>query len=117
MTDLVGLDIERRGDMVLARLTGELDISEASQVGERIASSVDPSARGVVVDLSGLSFMDSSGVSMLFALARRVGSRRQALRIVARPDGPVGRVLDMVGFGRAASVHEELEAALASVED
>jgi anti-anti-sigma factor len=116
VSDLVGLEVEHRGNLVVARLRGELDISEAADVGERIASSLEPSARGAVVDLTGLSFMDSSGVAMLFALSRRLASHRQELRIVAPSQGPVGRVLDIVGFGRAATVHEGLDAALESVD-
>jgi anti-anti-sigma factor len=116
VTGLVGVDLEQRGDVLIARLSGELDISEANDVGDRIASSLAPDARAAVVDLTGLSFMDSSGVSMLFSLARRLGSHRQELRIVAPQSGPVGRVLELVGFGRAATLHERLEAALDSVE-
>ena len=82
--ELIGVEIEQRdGLVVIARLAGELDISVAEPTGRKIAESVPSSARGVVVDTSGLEFMDSSGVSMLFSLARQVGSHRQQLRVVA----------------------------------
>ena len=111
--DLVGLEIEQRDDdIVVARLSGELDMSVAERTGRRIADSVPSSARGVVVDTTGLEFMDSSGVSMLFALARQVASHRQELRVVAPSGRPVARVLQIVEFGRAAPVHEDLEAAV-----
>ena len=48
---------------------------------------------------------------MLFQLVRHVSARRQELRVVAEPGGPVARVLDIVEFERAAPVHAELEAA------
>jgi anti-sigma B factor antagonist len=111
--DLVGVEIEQRDDdIVVARLSGELDISVAESTGRRIADSVPSSARGVVVDTTALEFMDSSGVSMLFALARQVGSHRQELRVVAPRGRPVARVLQIVEFGRAAPVHEDLDAAV-----
>jgi anti-anti-sigma factor len=111
--DLVGLEIEQRDDdIVVARLSGELDMSVAERTGRRIADSVPSSARGVVVDTTGLEFMDSSGVSMLFALARQVASHRQELRVVAPSGRPVARVLQIVEFGRAAPVHEDLDAAV-----
>ena len=95
MEDLVQVEIESRegDDVVVARLTGELDIAGAEVTGRRIAEAVPSSARGVVVDMTDLEFIDSSGVSMLFALARRVGSRRQELRVVAPAGRPVARVL------------------------
>jgi anti-anti-sigma factor len=112
MEELIGVEIEDQGDVVVARLSGELDISVAEATGRRIADSVPSSARGVVVDMSGLEFMDSSGVSMLFTLARQVGSHRQELRVVAPHGRPVARVLEIVEFGRAAPVHQDLDSAV-----
>jgi anti-anti-sigma factor len=113
LTELVEVDIQERGDIVVARVTGELDIAGASATGESLGEAVPTSARALVVDFSGLEFIDSSGVAMLFALARRLGNRRQELRVVARSGEPVHRVLEIVEFERAAPVHETLEDALA----
>ena len=88
---LVGVEIERRGDVVVASLTGELDIAGAGRTGERIMDAVPTSAVGLVVDLMELEFMDSSGIAMLFGLARRLGSRRQRLSIAAPPGRPADR--------------------------
>ncbi len=112
MEELIGVEIDEQGDVVVARLSGELDISVAETTGRRIAESVPSSALGVVVDMSGLEFMDSSGVSMLFALARQVGSHRQELRVVAPRGRPVARVLEIVEFERAARVHQDLDSAV-----
>jgi anti-anti-sigma factor len=117
MNDLVHVEIEQRDgdDVVVARLTGELDIAGAEATGRRIAEAVPSSARGVVVDMTELEFIDSSGVSMLFGLARRVGSRRQELRVVAPAGRPVARVLDIVEFDRAAPVHADVTSAIAEI--
>lgn len=112
---LVGLEIEERGDVVVARLTGELDIAGAGRTGERITDAVPTSAVGLVVDLTDLEFMDSSGIAMLFALARNLGSRRQRLTVAAPPGGPVSRVLEIVEFERAAPVHPDVDAAVAEI--
>jgi len=113
VTELVELEIEERGEVVVARVTGELDIAGASALGERIDEAVPTSARTLVVDFSGLDFIDSSGIAMLFGLARKLGSHRQELRVVARSGKPVSRVLEIVEFDRAAPVHETLDEALA----
>jgi anti-anti-sigma factor len=109
---LTQVKIEQRDDVVVARLTGELDISVAQTTGQKIADAVPSSALGVVVDMSGLDFMDSSGVSMLFGLARQVGSHRQQLVVVAPTGRPVSRVLQIVEFDRAAPVREDLDTAV-----
>jgi anti-sigma B factor antagonist len=113
VTELVELEIEERGDVVIARVRGELDMAVAPAMGERIHAGVPTSARMLVIDLSDLDFIDSSGVAMLFALARRLGSRRQELRVVSGFGQPVSRVLEIVEFDRAAPVYESLDEALA----
>lgn len=117
MEDLVQVEIEERegDDVVVARLTGELDIAGAEGTGRRITEAVPSSARGVVVDMTDLEFIDSSGVSMLFALARRVSSRRQELRVVAPAGMPVARVLQIVEFERAAPVHADVDSAVSDI--
>ena len=115
MSDLTQVEIDERDDVVVARLTGELDISVAETTGRKIAEAVPSSARGLVVDMSELEFMDSSGVSMLFALARQVGSHRQQLVVVAPTGRPVARVLQIVEFDRAAPVREDVDEAVTAI--
>jgi len=110
--ELVRLQFEERGDVVVAHVSGELDLAGAASTGEAIAEAVPTSARGLVVDFSSLEFIDSSGIAMLFNLVRRLGGRRQELHVVARSGEPVARVLEIVEFERAAPIHETLEDAL-----
>ncbi|HEY1359950.1 MAG TPA: STAS domain-containing protein [Thermoleophilaceae bacterium] len=110
--EIVDVVIEDRDGVVIAQVTGELDIAGASSTGDAITQAVPTSARGLVVDFSSLDFIDSSGVAMLFGLARHLSGRRQQLRVVAPDGGPVGRVLDIVEFARAAPVVDDLETAL-----
>jgi anti-anti-sigma factor len=115
VADLVELEIEERGEVVVARVSGELDLAGAPGMGDRIHDSVPTSAQALVVDFSELDFIDSSGIAMLFGLARRLGSRRQEVRVVARDGRPVARVLKIVEFDRAARVYETLDDALADL--
>jgi anti-anti-sigma factor len=112
---LAQLETEERGDVVVARLTGEVDVSCASHMGDRIASAVPTSARALVVDFSDLEFIDSSGVAMLFGISRRLTGRRQVLHVVAPAGQPVARVLEIVEFARAAPVHGDLDSALTAL--
>jgi anti-sigma B factor antagonist len=114
--ELVALEIEHREDVVVAHVTGELDVSSAPHTGDQIAEAVPTAARGLVVDFSALEFIDSSGIAMLFGLARKLSSRRQELRVVAPADRPVARVLEIVEFDRAAPIHADLDGAVAAIE-
>jgi anti-anti-sigma factor len=88
---------ERDGDVHTITLSGEIDLSNAADV-ERELMSVEATDAGVIlVDLSGLTFMDSTAIRLLVsACARsRAGSGRLALR---RPSDGVGRVLRIAGI-------------------
>ena len=117
MNELARLRIEDRGPIAIASVGGELDISNSPATGDAIASEVRSEARGLIVDFSELAFLDSSAISMLFNLARRLGERRQELRVVAPREAAVARVLDIVEFDRAAPVHDSLDEALAAFGD
>jgi anti-anti-sigma factor len=114
VSGLADLEVEKRGELVIARVTGELDLAGAPRIEESVREAVPTSARALVIDFSDLDFIDSSGVAMLFSLARRLGGRRQQLHVVAPDGGPVARVLEIVEFGQAAPVHEDQESALAA---
>jgi anti-sigma B factor antagonist len=113
--DLIRLMVEEQDGVVVAHLAGELDLASAPQTGDEIGGAVSSSARGLVVDFTELEFIDSSGIAMLFNLARRLGGRRQELRVVAVPGKPVARVLEIVEFGRAAPIHADVEGAVAEI--
>jgi anti-anti-sigma factor len=113
VSDLVGLHIEERDDAVVATLTGELDLAGAARTRDSISQAVPTSARALVLDMTDLEFIDSSGVAMIFALARRLGSRRQEVHLAVRPGGPVERVLGIVGVEKAVNVHPDVDRALA----
>jgi anti-anti-sigma factor len=116
MTDLVRLQIQERDGVVIAHVAGELDIAGAPRTSQAIGDAVPTTARGLVIDFTGLDFIDSSGVAMLFNLARQLGGRRQQLRVVAPGVGAVSRVLEIVEFGRAAPIDDDVERALAEIE-
>lgn len=82
-------------------LSGDLDMADAESVQRMLAHLAEEAApEPVVVDLSGLAFIDSHGVRALFRArdaAERVGSR-----IALHPgSGRVRRTLDLVDAGSA----------------
>ncbi len=113
--NLVELEIEEQGDIVIAEVAGELDIVGASSTGDAIGEAVPASARALVVDLSQLEFIDSSGIAMLFSLARRLDGQRQQMGVVARAGEPVQRLLELVGFDRRAPIYQTVDQAVAEL--
>jgi anti-anti-sigma factor len=96
--------------VVIARIAGEMDASNASRVEDRLTAAVPNSALGMVLDLSDLSFVDSSGVELFFRLGERLEDRRQRLAVALPEGAPVKRVFEIVRFSEkiplAGSVEE-----------
>jgi anti-anti-sigma factor len=105
---------ERRGRIALVTLSGEVDMSNATSVRQRIADSVTPDDTALVVDLSPVSFIDSAGLHALIELGAVLEEKRQRLLLCVPPDDPIARVIEIVGMPRTVSVHHDLESALAA---
>ncbi len=66
----------------------------------------------LVLDLSGLTYLDSAGVRLLFELSTRLAERRQELIVVAPPGTPPADVLRLVSADRVARLTASREQAL-----
>ena len=75
MDDLAQIQIDETAGAVVARVTGEVDISNVGPTKRRLTEAVGSAAPGLVVDLSGTTYLDSSGVYLLLELARALEAR------------------------------------------
>jgi len=104
--------LDRRDGYVVGRLSGEVDMSNATYVREQLLTSMPNDALALVLDLSACRYLDSAAIEVVFDLSRRLRRRRQELRIVVPPDSPLRRVIELTEVHTAAPVHESLEEAL-----
>lgn len=91
-------------------VSGEIDLSNAAELLEEIGEAVRSGATLIIVDLSGVTFLDSSGIAMLFRLRQRLTHSRQELRLVVPRQSPIRRVLDITRVGELIPIEESLEA-------
>ena len=114
MSELWGVTLSG-DDVVVARLTGEIDLSNASDIADQLGAGVPNSALGLVVDLTATSYLDSSGVHLLFDLGERLTRRQQQLYVVVPMDAPIRRVLRIVNLGDSVPLMATVEEAEASI--
>jgi anti-sigma B factor antagonist len=117
MADLARLSVETRGDVELARVAGEVDASNVAEISEELLGAVSNQARAVVLDLSQTSYIDSSGISLIFDAAARLRNRRQELRLVVPPRSFVDEVLAAVSMGKSVAIDPALNDALTALGD
>jgi anti-sigma B factor antagonist len=96
---------DRRGEVMVVSFTGELDISSAARVEKELARVEEGAPPLIVLDLSGLDFMDSTGLRLVVGADHRARARGGRLAVV-RGREAVQRIfritrledrLDMVG--------------------
>ena len=100
------------GRIAVLHLHGEVDLANAQDL--EAALDVEPcqSCHGVVIDLLGVTFMDSSGLRVLLLLSN--GTTRAAL--VVEPDSLVMRLLGFAEMAELFPVHPTVDAAVAALE-
>jgi anti-sigma B factor antagonist len=113
MNELAQIEIDQSRDVVVARVLGEIDISNVGTVKRELTDSVPNTALGLVVDLSHAAHLDSSGIYLLFQLANALESRQQRICVVAPPTAPSSRVLFITGFDKLMCVTGTVSEAIA----
>ena len=66
------VDVIQTNDRAVVRLTGELDVATAPRVREEIDRLIEHGVWTVIVDLSSLSFIDSSGMAVFIAALKKL---------------------------------------------
>ena len=97
--------------IVVAGLPEEIDLANARGIGSIVAAAVPNDAVGVVLDLSGTTYLDSSGVHLIFDLAERLRARQQRLVLAVPDPSNVRRVLELVDVTVVAPMESDLATA------
>jgi anti-sigma B factor antagonist len=112
MSHLARLSVETAQDVQLAQIVGEIDASNVGELREELLAGVPNSSRALVLDLSGTTYIDSSGISMIFEMAASLNNRRQELRLVVVPRSFVAEVLAAVSIDQALTIDPAMADAL-----
>ena len=89
---------------IVVAVAGELDLCSSHTLREALLAAADSGAASIVVDLSELSLIDSTGLGVLALLARRLTLASVDLAIVC-PEGRVCGLLTQTGLDRAIPVY------------
>jgi anti-anti-sigma factor len=110
LADIQFSDHER---VVVARLSGEVDLSNAESIENAIAEATPNHALGLILDVSDLDYLDSAGIHLVYKLREKLRARSQTLRLVIPPHSPANDALRLAGVSSNIDTSESLEAAKA----
>lgn len=91
------LSTEREGRNAVVSIRGELDAYTAPELEALCSNIVDEGADSLVLDLSGTTFLDSSGLRAIVALHQRIEDARGELTL-DRPTHNIIRLLEITGL-------------------
>jgi anti-sigma B factor antagonist len=92
-------------------LRGEIDALTAPRLGSRLFGLAEDGAKGVVVDLSHVTFMDSTGIGVLVNSLRHLGLRRCKMVLVC-PTERILRPFQVTGLMGHLTIFDSREKAL-----
>ncbi|MGW0811147.1 STAS domain-containing protein [Nonomuraea sp. NPDC002799] len=107
------MGIERLGEAAIIAVGGELDVTNYLELVDFADAVLEPLSRQVVLELSGLTFMDCCGVRGILMCRDAVVKRGGALWIAAVHGNPA-RLLAITGIDTGLVVHETVGQALSA---
>lgn len=117
MDRLARMNLVSDEGVTVARIEGDIDISNAQELGDALIASMRNDSLGLVLDLTPLEYLDSSGVQLLLGLNARLRARRQQLRAVAPADAPLRAVLEITAADKSLPVDERTEDAVRAIRE
>ena len=115
MSLLADIAIAEREGVPVASIRGEVDVSNADDLGNQLHSLVPNSAPGLILDLLETTYFDSSGVRLLFDLGERLRRRQQTLRVVVEEGSFLADLLSTINFVVFAPVDVDIGDAVAAM--
>ncbi len=95
--DPLGIDVQMAEDRTLVTLSGELDASTATLLYDQLSDLEIEDVKHVVLDLAQVSFMDSTGLSVIVTEHKRMQHSGGSLTIFAPPSS-VRRLFEITGL-------------------
>jgi len=112
VSELARIQVERHGEATLARLTGEVDMSNAAEVGANLAAAAEGAEGPLVVDLAGARYLDSAWFRAIEGVALGLAAAGRSLHLACPPDAPARRLLELTGMDRMLPLFDGAEQAL-----
>jgi anti-sigma B factor antagonist len=100
-------------DRAVVRITGELDVATAPLLRERVRELAVKGAVHVIIDMSGLVFLDSTGLGALVGCLKRLRTRDGSLTLVIGSEH-ILRLFHITGLVRVLPPHPSLPDAVAA---
>ena len=105
---LLAIHLEQLDTSLLVRLSGEIDLSNATEVQHELEHAVQDQPR-VVIDLAEVEYLDSQGLRLIKKLYDNLRSSGGELQLIAPPDTFARQAFDMARMSDFIQIRDTLE--------
>lgn len=109
---LASVQCVMRGNALVATVSGEVDMSNAEDIGVEVLNACPENALGVVLDLTSVEHLGSYGIHVIIGLREHLKDRGQALVLVSATRSPPHRVLELAGVTKSMPTMQAVDPAL-----
>jgi anti-anti-sigma factor len=101
---------------VIARLSGEVDLSNAAQLRSALVEATPNHCHALILDLSEVDYLDSAGIQVIYQMREQLRGRGQTLRMVIPSSSAASDALRLASVSRFVETVETLDEALAQID-
>jgi anti-sigma B factor antagonist len=105
----LGLEVRSQGQWTVVAVRGELDLYTAPQLREAVVALPIDEPLNVAIDLTEVSFMDSSGLGSVIACLKHVRGLNGELKLVTPPTSPLMKLLSLTGLDGSVPTVKSLD--------
>jgi stage II sporulation protein AA (anti-sigma F factor antagonist) len=108
------IETSHHRQVLVARLVGELDHHTSEQVRHQLEEEIAKGVRHIVLSLSGLTFMDSSGLGVILGRYKQI-TQLGGKMVVCSVNPSVYRLFELSGLFKILPIHDSEDDALSSL--
>ena len=114
--NLADVQITFAPNALIARVTGEIDMSNAEEMGATVIGATPNEAEGVILDLSEVDYLDSAGIYVIYGMRASLQARGQTMILVIPERSPVHDALRLSGADRPGEIAKTVEEAMRAID-
>lgn len=107
------LSTRSEGDQAIVEVAGEIDVYTAPRLREQLAELVDSGRYNIIVDMTQVEFLDSTGLGVLVGGLKRVRIHDGSLRLVCTQER-ILKIFRITGLTKVFPIHDSIAAAVAT---
>ncbi len=104
-------NFQQMGDYSIVEIEGEVDAEHAANLKRCLQQATEGIYKGLALDLSGVTFIDSTGLGILISLMRQLKEEGKALRLIGLTD-EVRSIFEITRLHRVFELADNVEAAI-----